>query len=102
MHFNQKISHLVCFVQIKMASFKVAESYNVSILLDDPPMAHSEFKSIMFRLRECCILSALTWNPISYLDLINEFWSSASIRNDSNSAQTIEATVKGRKFVITE
>ncbi|KAL7602938.1 hypothetical protein Lser_V15G19704 [Lactuca serriola] len=85
-----------------MASFKVTESHNVSILLDDPPMAHSEFKSMMFRLRECCIFSALTWNPIIYLDLINEFWSSASIRNERNGAQTIEATVKGRKIVITE
>lgn len=85
-----------------MASLKIAESHNVSIILGEPPMGHEYFKSMMVRLRECCISTTLTWNPIIYMDLINEFWRSARVLNGDNGMQSIEAKVQGHRIVISE
>ncbi|CAI9303107.1 unnamed protein product [Lactuca saligna] len=84
-----------------MASLKVAESH-MSTLLDDPPVADNKFKSMMYMLRECCISTALTWNPIIYLNLINELWRSASVKTGDNGLVKIEASIRGRNIVISE
>ena len=84
-----------------MENLKFADMHNLAIVLDDPPAAHPEFKSMIYRLRECCLSCAITVNPIIYQNIIREFWQTTKIDNE-NGEITIEAVVKGCKIKITE
>ena len=75
--------------------------HNLAIVLDDPPVAHAEFKSMIYRLRECCLSCAITVNPIIYQNIVREFWQLAKM-SKVNGEMSIEAVVKGCKIKITE
>ena len=76
-----------------MAYLKTAEMHNIAIVLDDPPEAHKDFMSMMYRLRECCLAYAITVNPIIYECLIQEFWKSAKM-TEKNKEVIIEVVVQ--------
>ena len=84
-----------------MANLKFVDMHNLAIVLDDPPAAHSQFKSMIYRLRECCLSCAITVNPIIYQNIIWEFWQTACMTKVKGEI-TIEAIVKGCKIKITD
>ena len=84
-----------------MAYLKAAKMHNLAIVLDDPPVAHREFMSMMYRLRECCLAHAITVNPVIYENLIQEFWRSAKV-TDMNKEMIIEAVVQNCKIRISD
>lgn len=85
-----------------MTDLKFAGSHNLKIVLDEPPVAHGEVKSVIHELRECCLSTALTVNPVVYQDIIREFWKTTKLKKGNNSVVVVEADVKGCKFVIIE
>ena len=85
-----------------MAELKFADSHNLTILLGEPLAAHGEFKSMIHRLRECCLSTALTVNPVVYQGIIKEFWKSAKLKRGNDRSIYVEAYVKGCKVIITE
>ncbi|KAL7603502.1 hypothetical protein Lser_V15G16589 [Lactuca serriola] len=84
-----------------MAFLKTAEMHNLAIVLDDPPVAHREFMSMMYRLRECCLAHAITVNPVIYESLIQEFWRSEKV-TEVNKELIIEAMVQNCKIKISK
>ena len=84
-----------------MANLKFADMHNLAIVLDDPPVAHEEFKSMIYRLRECCLSCAITMNPIIYQNIVREFWQMAKM-SKINGEMSIEVVVRGYKIRITE
>ncbi|KAL7617903.1 hypothetical protein Lser_V15G04026 [Lactuca serriola] len=84
-----------------MAYLKTTEMHKLAIVLDDPLVAHREFMSMMYRLRECCLDHAITVNPVIYENLIQEFWRSAKVI-EMNKELTIEAVVQNCKIRISE
>ncbi|KAL7596831.1 hypothetical protein Lser_V15G29616 [Lactuca serriola] len=84
-----------------MANLKFADMYNLVIVLDDPPVAHSEFNSMIYRLRECCLSCAITVNPIICQNIVREFWQTTKM-SEVKGEMSIEAVVKGCRIKITE
>ena len=84
-----------------MAFLKTAEMHNLAIVLDDPPEAHKDFMSMMYRLRECRLAYAITVNPVIYGSLIQEFWRTTKVV-EKNKEMTIEAVVKNCNAGISE
>ncbi|KAL7584784.1 hypothetical protein Lser_V15G45844 [Lactuca serriola] len=84
-----------------MAYLKAAEMHNLAIVLDDPPVDHRDFMSMMYRLRECCLAHAITVNLVIYENLIQEFWRSAKV-TEMNKELIIEAVVQNCKIRISE
>nr|KAJ0193478.1 hypothetical protein LSAT_V11C800389040 [Lactuca sativa] len=76
--------------------------HNLAIVMADPPVSHGEFKSMIHRLRECCLASAITVNPVDHQNIIREFWKTAKMKRDNDGAVIVEAVVKGCKIEITE
>ena len=76
-----------------MAYLKTVEMHNIAIVLDDPPEAHRDFMSMMYRLRECCLAYAITVNPIIYESRIQEFWKTAKV-TEKNKEMIIEVVVQ--------
>ena len=85
-----------------MANLKFADSHNLEILMAEPPVAHGEFKSMIHGLRECCLSTALTVNPIVYQGTIRDFWKTAKLEKGNDGVVTVEADVKGCSVVIIE
>lgn len=85
-----------------MEELKFVESHNLAILLADPSVAYSEFKSMIHGLKECCLATALTLNLEIYQSLIREFWNSATVKKENDGYVFIEAHVKGCKITTTE
>ena len=69
-----------------MAELKFAESHNLAILLVNPPVAHSEFKSMIHGLKECCLATPLTLNRAIYQSLIKEIWKSSKIKKGNDGS----------------
>ena len=85
-----------------MANLKFADMHNLAIVLADPPVVHSDLRSMIHRIRECCLASAITANPVVYHNLIREFWETTSMDMSDAGHFTIGATVQGREIVINE
>ena len=85
-----------------MVELKFAESRNLAILLVDPLVFHSEFKSMIHGLKECCMATALILNLEIYQGVIKEFRKSAAVKSGENASVFLEAIVKGCKIIITE
>ena len=85
-----------------MANLKFADMHNLAIVLADPPVVHSDMLSMIHRLRECCIASALTVNPVIYQNIVREFWATARTQMDDDGNFTVAAKVQGRDIVIDE
>ena len=85
-----------------MANLKFVDMHNLAIVLADPPAIHSDMRSMIHRLRECCLASAITINPVVYQSLIREFWATAETHMDDDGNFTVKAKVQGREIVINE
>ena len=85
-----------------MTNLKFADMHNLAIVLADPPAVHSDLRSMIHRLRECCLASAITVNHVVYQNLIREFWATANASMDNDGHFTVKAMVQGREIVINE
>ncbi|KAL7589498.1 hypothetical protein Lser_V15G36911 [Lactuca serriola] len=85
-----------------MTNLKFADMHNLAIILADPPAIHSDMHSMIHRLRECCLATAITVNPVVYQNLIREFWATARTNMDDDCNFTVKARVQGREIVINE
>ena len=84
-----------------MTNLKFVDMHNLAIVLDEPPVAHGDFKSMIYRLSECWLACAITVNPVIYQNIVRGFWQTAKM-SKVNGEMTIEAVVKGCKIKITE
>ena len=91
-----------CVFQINMGDLEFAKVHNSAIFLEDPPAAHNDLKFIIDGLRKCCLVSAFTTGLVIYQSLIKEFWRSAIVKRDDKEEKYLEATIQGKKILITE
>ena len=85
-----------------MANLKFADMHNLAIVLADPPVIHSDMLSMVHRLREYCVASALTVNPVIYHNIVREFWETTRTQMDDDGNFMVAAKVQGRDIVINE
>lgn len=53
-------------------------------------------------LKNCCLATALTLNPVIFQSHIREFWNTAAVNQGEDGSKSIEANVKGCKVVVIE
>lgn len=86
-----------------MANLRLIDQHNQYCFLNDPPSQHSEFRSMVVGLNTSRIAHAIREAPTIHIDLIRDFWSTATInRNGAGGQGTIEATIQNQQVIISE
>ncbi|CAI9291770.1 unnamed protein product [Lactuca saligna] len=85
-----------------MEELEFAKVHNSTIFLKNPPAAHNDLKFIVDGLKKCCLVHALTTSPVTYQNLIKDFWRSAIFTEDDNEEKYLQETIHGKKILISE
>ena len=85
-----------------MANLEFTDMHNIAIVLADPPAVHLDLRSMIQKIRECCLASAIAANPVVCQNLIREFRATASMDMSDAGHFTVKATVQGHEIVISE
>ncbi|GJW86950.1 hypothetical protein Tco_0162290 [Tanacetum coccineum] len=83
-----------------MATLKFASSHNMVAFLDKPTESDG-FEQIVDFLNAYPIKYALTVNPTIYTSCIEQFWTTAKVKNVNGEVQ-IQTLVDKKKVIITE
>ena len=73
--------------------------HNMKAFLEDPPVGHELFKSLIVGLNNSPIVYAISCDPVVCRECITDFWKTATLNKISNR---IEATVRKQRVIITE
>ncbi|KAL7599665.1 hypothetical protein Lser_V15G25568 [Lactuca serriola] len=85
-----------------MANLKFSDTHNLAVFLVDSPAPHSDFKSMINGLKECCLTFALTASPVIYQEPVKQFWKTATVFKENGEDVSVVATIYNRKVLITE
>ena len=78
---------------------KFIADHNMKAYLEDPPVGHEQFKSLIVGLNNSPIMYAISYDPVVCRECIKDFWNTATLNKRTDQ---IEAVVRKQKITISE